>query len=430
MSLCAESILSVLKPFIGSSNTAKPRCWLAYSGGLDSTVLLHLLTQLRSQLSADLRAIHINHQLSDHSESWVAHCKRQCDVLEIPIEVRKVDIEKHAHLGIEGAARQARYQVFESIVEPSDLLLTAHHRDDQIETLFLQLLRGSGPHGLAAMPKHRTIGSGTLFRPLLDFDRIELEAYAQQEKLLWIEDDSNLTDKFDRNYLRNQIIPLFKARWPSLTKVGARVIEIQAEQTELADELAEIDLKTVEGQQPTQVSISKLLEMSEVRQSNVLRYWIRLLGYQVPSVSVLKQVRAQMLSAQEDRMPLVAWDGCELRRYRDALFIMSPLATDASEQSYSWSVSQSLHMPEIDLTLDRKALVELGVDLELDEVLQVRFRQGGESCKQKGHVETKTVKQLFQEFAIPPWQRSRIPLIYRGNSLIAIWGCCACQDES
>ena len=250
------------------------RYWVAYSGGCDSTVLLHALAALRDQLPVELHALHVNHNLHEAAPTWAAHCRAVCETLAIPLTEVNVDARAAKGESPEAAARAARYCIFTDVLKAGDGLLLAHHRDDQAETLLLQLLRGSGPRGLAAMPAHRPQGAGWLGRPLLSFSRQELCRYAEAEKLQWIDDPSNFDTDFDRNFLRQRVLPLLQERWPAAATTLGRAAEHQAEAAELLHQLAEEDWQLTAGPQADTLQIDSLLRLTPDRQRNVLRYWI------------------------------------------------------------------------------------------------------------------------------------------------------------
>lgn len=244
--------------------------WIALSGGLDSCVLLHSLAAL--QLPVVLRALHINHQISPNATSWQEHCADICARLNIPFTAVKVDV-KNTGRGIEDAAREARYAVFEQHLSSGDYLFTAHHSDDQSETMLLRLMRGAGPRGLAAMAQARRLGQGILYRPLLNFSRAELEEYAQEQALTWVNDESNTNDHYDRNYLRNQVMPLLRERWPAFANKWQQTAELCAANEALIDELARQDLilgGVKDELVGTSVSLTYLESLSLIRRHNMI----------------------------------------------------------------------------------------------------------------------------------------------------------------
>ena len=383
---------------------------IAYSGGLDSHVLLHRLTVLRQQNPHwQLRAVHIHHGLHKDADQWSEHCQKICDDLEVELIIRKISIKKNDPCGIEAAARRERYQVFKSLMDKNENVLTAHHQNDQAETLLLQLLRGAGPKGLAGMPEKIAFGPGYHLRPLLSFTRKQLQDYAKQHQLRWLEDPSNKEISFNRNYLRHKVMPLLEERWPSASAVLFRSAENCAEVSELLNEIGKEDLIKVQHQE--YLSISKLLQYHQARRFNLLRYWFSQLNLALPKRIKLEQIDREVLKAREDASPLVAWKGVEVRRYRDGLYAMTPLEAFDSSQIISWKNQQLVTLNDL-----------AQQDIQWDDTgkLTIRFRQGGEKLTLRNRRGTHELKKLFQEWGIPPWQRDRIPLLYHDDKLIAV----------
>jgi tRNA(Ile)-lysidine synthase len=279
-----------------SLQSIKGRLLVAFSGGLDSTVLLHLMAQAKRELKlpASIIAVHVNHQLSVNANSWERHCESVCERLQIDCRSARVDINQNGK-GLEAAAREARYKVFEAFIEPKDTLLMAHHRNDQAETFLLRLMRGAGVLGLSAMPVERALGTGQIWRPLLNVSRDELEAYANKNKLQWVEDDSNLSLNFDRNFLRHKIIPTLLSRWPQAIKqlqvTTARLDETQ----QLLNDLAAIDFQDLDERAERyghSIAYHKCALLSAGRIGNLLRYWCKQKGLVRPNRDQLLQIHA------------------------------------------------------------------------------------------------------------------------------------------
>jgi tRNA(Ile)-lysidine synthase len=392
--------------------------WLAYSGGLDSQVLLHAIAQLRSQLpQQQLRAVHIHHGLHPQADHWANHCQAMCQAVAIPCEIIHVQVRQAPRESLEANARTARYQAIAQLLDPADIVLTAQHADDQAETVLLQLFRGAGVAGLAAMPVVTRLAAGWLIRPLLNYTRAQLYAYAQQVQLQWIEDSSNADVQFDRNFLRHQIIPHLQQRWSGISQTLSRVARHQAEAHELLQDLAKIDWETCRTKHLSQLNLAALAALSPARQRQVIRYWLNQCQLPIPSSVQLQQLLHNLVSAKTDRQPVVRWRGVEVRRYRQLLFAMPPLPPQpAISYQLTWSLPQVLALPLGQLS----AILVSGQGLALpsDTVLQVRFRQGGEIFHWHGH--QRVVKKLLQGLQLPPWQRHFIPLIYLNNTLVAI----------
>jgi len=389
---------------------------IAYSGGLDSHVLLHLASQMAGY---SVRAIHINHGLQKEADNWVSHCRQVCDALNIPVQLEYLNLSIEKGESVEELARTARYAVFKKSVQADEVILTAHHQNDQAETLLLQLFRGAGVQGLAAMPQISVFGSAYHARPLLNETRESLEAYAQTHQLAFIEDPSNQDSTFDRNFLRNEIIPQLRNRWPSIDKTISRSAGIQAETKHILDDIAEQDLLSIkENRQKNNTLLIKGLQgFSDSRQKLLLRYWIQSNGFEAPSEKKLKHIFTDVIDASDDAQPLLAWHEAEIRRYQGRLYIMSPLQEHDSAQVISWDAPQEpLEIPSLELTL---SVLELSESIE---PITIRFRQGGETVLHAKRGVTLSLKNLLNEAGIPPWLRSRIPLVYQGDTLIKVVG--------
>jgi len=389
--------------------------WIAYSGGLDSHVLLHALA--REVPFKQCRAIHIHHGLNAKADQWATHCQQICEALKIPCEVIRVNVRMVQGESLEALARTARYEAITQLLAPDDVVLTAQHADDQAETVLLQLLRGAGVAGLSAMPPVNRLGKGWLIRPLLSYTRAQLYDYAQQFHLQWIEDSSNADIRFDRNFLRHEVMPKIRQRWCNVAPILSRAARHQAEANELIQVLAEQDWQNCRGKSAEQLLLVPLSHLSPARQRNILRFWIKKLDLPLPSTAQLQHIINDVLTAKADRQPLVRWHGCEVRRYHNTLFAMPhlPPIPEAS-QSLTWCLPASLDLPLGELKVNQAQ--GRGLALPTGSQLQVRFRQGGERFQWRG--QRRIVKKLLQEAKLLPWQRPFIPLIYYENQLVAI----------
>jgi tRNA(Ile)-lysidine synthase len=407
------------------------RFWLAYSGGCDSHALLHAAAQLRRDgILPPVHAVHVDHGLQAASSEWARHCAAVCAELEIPLTLLRIDARAAAGESPEAAARLGRYRAIAGLMAAGDCLLTAHHQDDQAETLLLQLLRGGGPHGLAAMPEVSVFAAGRHARPLLSFSREELHRYAQCHGLQWIEDPSNTDSSFDRNYLRNRVMPVLRERWPAAARVLTRTAVHQAEAARLMDALAEQDLQRCAADDRN-LSISALSALDAARQRNVLRYWLKGLGFKLPDAVRLDQVQRELLHAAPDRTPEVTWEGVAVRRYRDQIYAMTPQAVIDGAAVLSWDLTQPLPLPDGG-SLVAVAVQGRGVKRALcrEQGVTVRYRHGGETCRIAERGVTRPLKKLLQESGVPSWERERIPLIYVGERLAAVadlWICAPCH---
>ncbi len=404
------------------------RYLIAFSAGLDSTVLLQAMVKSSEALNVSVEAVHVHHGLQAESNIWVTHCEHICQEYKVPIRILPVNAHPSPGESPEAAARQARYAALRPLVGQGVCLLTAHHQDDQAETLLLQLLRGAGPAGLAAMPQLTRFGAGWHARPLLRFNRAELEAYARDHRLSWIVDPSNRQLFYDRNFIRHRVVPVLQERWPSCVQTLARAAAHQGAAISLIDELAAIDLRAAEGGRSDTLSARAVQNLSPQRQLNVLRAWIKARGLSLPTHRQLIRIRRDMVYSRWDAMPCVYWSGAEIRRYRDDLYAMAALSEHDPSQVVLWSPQQPLRFAHLGLEINAAQLNSMGLSLTGDQrLLQVRFRVGGERCKPQGSQHHRSLKKLFQEAGVPPWERDRIPLIYAGDRLIAVlgfWKCC------
>jgi len=400
------------------------RFWIAYSGGLDSHVLLYALAQLRSALPhIELQAIHIHHGLQKNADAWAAHCQTICQQLAISCDVIHVNIEKKHRQSLEAQAREVRYQAIKNKIADNDIVLTGQHADDQAETVLLQLLRGSGVAGLAAMPTIIPFGQGWLARPLLSYPRQTLENYATNMHLNWIQDESNFDTCFDRNFLRHEIIPLLQTRWSNLNQTLGRVAQHQAETQTLLHTLAQLDLKTCLIEENQSLAIYELQHLSVARQRNLLKMWIKQCSLPQPSSQQLQQILTTILPARQDAQPIVKWQGGEARRFQNQLFIMKNLPDLPQLQSLSWNRKNAILLPLGQLQFIQTETK--GLALSDNQKVTVQFRQGGEVCTVFG--KQHRVKKLLQDKKIPPWLRGFIPLIYVDNELAAIPNVAICD---
>lgn len=406
-----------LESFFLSQNSSIKSYLVGYSGGLDSHVLLHLCA-LSSSLP--VRAVYIHHGLQAEADYWSEHCAEICEALKIPFKTIHVDASKRTGESPEETARKARYRALKSELKSGDCLLTAHHQDDQCETVLLQLFRGAGAAGLAAMPETRESNQAFHARPMLAFSRDQIHEYANTNALKWVEDPSNTDTDFDRNLLRQNIIPNIKKRWQGLGDSLSKVAIQQQDALEIIEAMAAIDLACCASQQAHIIDIAALMKLSRARQLNTLRYWIHKNAPDAPTANVLHQLLQSVLPAVDDASPEVCWGQSEIRRYRGQLFYLARVQHDASA-TYEWNPRENLVLDNLGIELRAEQGVEKGLKPELlDKKLKVAFRQGGEKIQPAGRKNRHSLKKLMQEAGIPPWQRARIPLIYLGDELICV----------
>lgn len=406
---------------------------VAYSGGVDSHVLLYLLSLLRRQQpDLNIQAIHVNHGLQQQADDWAQHCQKICDELDIPLLVMSVNVVLDNGKSPEAASREARYAVFREILGYGEGLLMAHHQDDQAETVLLQLFRGAGTSGLAAMPGSAVFEKGWLLRPFLDISRQQIEDLASKSNLKWIEDPSNVEISFDRNYLRHDIIPRLKSRWPALDVTLGRVATYQAEAAHLLEILAEQDYQQAIGQTPQTLSVSAVLKHDAGRQRNLLRYWIKKVRQlPLPDSRHLQRILSEVLPAAPDSSPLVEWHEVAVRRYRDELYVQpASFYQGFSEQfpQQPWDLDKPFRLPDgTELQVSQIRGKGLSQELTVGSKVSIAFRQGGEGCRSVGRGHTHSLKKLMQEWGVPPWLRDRIPLIYIDGKLAQVVGYCICE---
>lgn len=396
---------------------------VAYSGGLDSHVLLHAL----SSLGLNLAAVHVHHGLSPNADLWSEHCLATCKELGVPCRVLRVRVTA-AGSGREAAARSARYAALEQALGEGEMLLTAHHQDDQAETLLLMLLRGAGVAGLAAMPPLRRFAAGWLARPLLGLPRDVLRHYAETHHLSWVDDESNFDTSLDRNYLRHDLLPGLRRRWPAADRALARSAAHLAEARELLTELAVADQAGAGGSRPGTLSVAALGRLTPARRRNLLRHWIGDRGLPPPDSAHLRRIEQEVLPARADAEPCVAWPGAEVRRYRDDLHALPPTIPPPALE-LSWDPQQPLALPDGRRLVAAPALGQgLGAARCAGARLTVRFRAGGERCAPAGRGHSHELKKLFQEAGVPPWERERVPLLFVDGVLAQVVGYWICES--
>ena len=392
---------------------------VGFSGGLDSTVLLHRLKLWRDRdPDVQLRAMHVHHGLSPHAEEWVAHCEALCAAWAIPLLVERVTLIDEGQ-GIEAHARKARYAAFSAALLPGEALITAQHLDDQCETFLLALKRGSGPAGLSAMPARSDFAGTQLLRPLLGETRASLETWAREHKLSWIEDESNQDDSYDRNFLRLRVLPLLSERWPHFADATARSAMLCAEQELLLDELLSADLADLICEDGA-LAIAPLEAMSPVRRAALLRRWLASHRAAMPSRAMLSRIWDEVAQAREDASPCVFLNGFEIRRYKGKLWWVNAMPS-LSNVVLDWA------SPQVPLILPgnagRVSLAPSGhVRLpKPDEPVTVRFKAGG-LLHIVGRNGGRKLKKIWQECSVPPWRRDTTPLLFYGETLMAAAG--------
>lgn len=416
MQLVSNIVSAALKPFISAS-----RIYIAYSGGVDSHVLLHLCSQA-PELRDKLCAVHIHHGIQQQADAWLTHCETTATELGVAMKSRFVDARPQPGHSPEETARNARYQAFAEILNAGEVVLSAQHRDDQMETLLLQLFRGAGLAGLAAMPRQTACGKGSLLRPLLDVPRTAIQAYAEEHRLHWIEDPSNAAHDYDRNYLRHAIVPLLKQRWPGVGKTVARAARHCANAQTLLEEIAETLLtQAFDGSDGT-ISIAALNRHDRYRQQLLLRQWFKALGQRMPPETVVERIIEEVAAAPCGHYHALPFRGGAVRRYRDKLYWLPADKRVNTAMHLDWPHAREILELPGNGCLQRILTAAPGIDPAswYGSHITICYRQGGECIRLPGRAGTRELKDLFQENGIPPWEREATPLVFAAQKLAAI----------
>jgi tRNA(Ile)-lysidine synthase len=374
------------------------------SGGLDSSVLLHLLAMQPSIRARGLRALHVHHGLQADADAWATHCGDLCDVHRVPLTVARVEVGRETGLGREAAAREARRRAYADALEAGDILALAHHRDDQAETFLLRALRASGPDGLAAMRPWRRFGPAWLWRPLLELPRSALMAHARRHDLRWIEDPSNADASLDRNFLRQQVLPLLRERWPHAGTAFARSAALSAAAQDLLVDGDAVALASTQTVDPRILSVDALLALPRARRARVLRCWIEHLEMPPLPAQGVARIEADLLTAAADADAAFHWHGVAVRRWRDLLHagpVREPLPP-------AWQLQWDGCAP---LVLPHGGQLDLEGRAGFDSSLRVHARQGGERIALPGRRHSHALKHVLQDLGVPPWLRDQLPLL-------------------
>ena len=389
-----------------------PVC-VGFSGGLDSTVLLHALAADAGVRERGLRALHVHHGLHREADAWAAHCSAACAALGVPLEVVRVEVKRGK--GPEAAARAARHAAYAAALAEGEALAIAHHRDDQAETFLLRALRGSGPEGLGAMPARRPCGRGTLWRPLLALPRVVLSDYARAHGLRWIEDPSNVDTTLDRNFLRARVLPLLRERWPEAGATLARSAALSAEATALLVPGDMDALALVSTDDPSVLSRAALASVPRERRARVLRRWVASLGLPALPAGGVARIESDLLPASADAVACYAWQGAEVRAWRDGLHAGKAVAPLPRDWATRWDGRAALPLPG-------GGSLRLEPAAAFDASLAVRTRVGGERIALSGRTHSHALKHVFQDLGIPPWLRPAMPLLVDGDGAVLAAG--------
>lgn len=393
---------------------------IAYSGGIDSQVLLHLCAN-QDAIHGKILAVYIHHGLQTAADDWQTHCSQQAQALKVAFQAIKVNAHPNNGESPEAAARRARYAALQPLLQPNDTLLLAQHREDQMETLLLQLFRGAGLRGLAAMPATAAFGQGLIARPLLNVGKSEILQYAQDHDLQWVDDPSNRSSEYDRNFLRNQVIPLLKQRWPAIDKTVARSAAHCGEALGLLQAWSGEELKNLSEPKRGTIRLDQLARYDAEQRRWLIREWLAQFDLQPPSVAVLHSIEQQLIASRDDTEPHIAFQGRILKKYRGQLYCLPPQALAPVTEDYRW------HKGITTATLGNGTHINLqsttsGIPQQLwyKSEVTLRPRNGGEKLKLAGRNGHHELKKLYQEAGIPPWERQSRPLLYLDNRLAAV----------
>ena len=393
------------------------RLWVAFSGGIDSTALLHALSHC-VELKSKLTAIHVNHNIHQQSPVWQNHCEVFCKALDIPIIIKSIKPHYFDNsANIEEAARDARYHLFEEIIEKNEALILGHHQNDQAETLLLRLFRGAGIEGLSAMKPIMPRNHITLLRPWLTLDKKNIVHYANQNKLTWVEDPSNLNEGFDRNFIRNTLLPLIKTRYPGVNKNLARTALLCDESQKYINAALQPNFERCLVEQNV-IDLTVLLALSKTEQTLIIRQWLKSLTLKMPNQSHLDNFITKLTLADNDKHPLLSLDNMQIQRHNNKLYAYLALTVSPENKQWPPPFSPLLLLGlQANLSLKKDKLTP-NLYVPKNAIISVKFRKGGEKIKVNGLHQK--VKKLLQAQTIPFWERAHLPLIYINEELAAI----------
>jgi len=402
--------------------------WVAFSGGLDSHVLLHAMLQPAKDLGVPLKAVHVHHGLQEEADEWIEHCSAICSELAVPLTVCRLSTQPEAGESIEAFAREARYAAIADLFSEQEMLLTAQHQDDQAETLLLQLLRGAGADGLASMPLVKDWQSGWHARPLLAVSRETVQQYATQEHLSWIEDPSNQDQRFDRNYLRHSVMPVLKARWPASAQTLSRSAGNIAAVLPIIQQQAARDIEAVKSQ-AGRLQVDRLLSLPLERRNLAVREWIKQSKFSPPDNARLRELDQSIFNAAVDARPCVRWGNVIARRYRNELWLEPASDYVKPQDVIDWPDQVSIDLPPGCGQLQRQT-AERGIPERYwhEGRISIRWRADGLRCRPQGRAGSRSFKKICHEMHIPPWRRAYVPLVFLDEQLIAIAGYCLCGE--
>ena len=406
------------------------RIFIAYSGGVDSHVLLHLCCSIVG-FKSKITAVYIHHGLQQEADQWALHCQSTAFALGVDFQCLKVNAKRKSGESLEEVARDARYHALKPLLAKNDVLLLAQHGDDQLETVLLQLFRGAGVQGLSGMPHSIPFGAGLMCRPFLNTPKQQIDTYARQHKLAWVEDSSNQDNKFDRNYLRNTILPRLKQRWPAVAKTVSRSARHCASSHLLNQQLARELLSSIaEGDRANQtLNIPGLIELESHKQTLLIRQWFAEQQLRMPSEKVVEKVINEVCKAQRFANPEMRGKDYCLKRYRDTLYCLKSTVIDLELHDQIW-FGRQMNLQLSDEQQLILSIADQGILKErwLSSLVEVRFRKGGEKIRLQGREGHHSLKKIYQELGVPPWERDGIPLIYLDGKLAVVVGVVVSAD--
>lgn len=421
-----SSFFAAISPHL----TKRSRLILAFSGGVDSRVLLHLLAQFKAEhANTEALIVHVHHGLSENADEWAERCQQWAQEYAMPCHVERVNCQVEGSASLEQVARNARYTALEKYVGRDDIILTGQHSDDQVETFLLALKRGSGPKGLSSMAQVKHFAQGLLVRPLLTVCRDQIEAYAHQHNLNWVTDESNADIRFDRNYLRHQVTPVLKQRWHDFNHSVARSALLCAEQEALLDELL-APMYEQAIQADLSLSITELSDKSEAIRNRLLRMWLDKQQQSMPSKDQLQTIWQQVAQAKADANPQFILNSIQIRRFQQRLYLVTPYA-DLSDISQPITIESVMTLPDAmgELSITKNMATQLlhaekGIlglnERILNKPLTVQFYHNGLTVHPYVRAHRRKLKKVLQEYGVPSWQRQRLPLVFCGEHLVAI----------
>ena len=414
-----------------AAKVAGKRVLLGYSGGVDSHVLLYELTRVASMHRLTVIALHGNHQILPNSNLWEQHSREVCNKIGVEFQSHRLSVDFDRAGGRENALREARYAWFKSVMNSGDVLVTAHHLDDQVETVLFRLFRGSGARGLAGISPVRSWGNGELYRPFIDLSRSDILEFAKSHHLEWVEDESNRDESFDRNFLRERLIPILRSRWPGSSAAVARASRHLAATEALLEQIGREDLErwhlTADECQFTnfgKMRISDLLAVSPERAANLLRCWGRKAVHEAPGSSQLFELLRQLERLNGAMKARLVWKSVEFRRYRDCLYLLPAQADPMPHVARYWVAEPSLDLPVVGVRLRSRRIVGEGIRASGTNIsdIEVRWYNKKIGLRLARGARTRTLRNLFQERGVPPWERWRLPVLCIDNAVAYVPG--------